>query len=95
MSNSSELKDILHDLDHQKLEAIGVEQLGNQTKDALSATLDILRIFSLSPAQNIALLNVLSEVLQEAACSKCLDLSFRIQKNLLREYANFEANRKD
>lgn len=92
---TDDLKDILHELDHQKMEAIGVEQLGHQTKDTISAILVILRIFGHAPSQNIALLNVLSEVLQEAACSKCLDLSLRIQTNLLREYSQFTANRED
>ena len=86
----SELEDILHELDHQKFEAIGIERLSEDAKVMMSAILFLLRTANLSSAQDLAVLSTLLETLQEKSCSKCLALSDRLKRHMIAEYNTYE-----
>lgn len=89
----TELEDILHELDHQKFEAIGVERLSENAKILLAAIVVLLKTANLSSAQDMAILGTLLETLQEQSCSKCLTLGDRIKRHMLTEY--YSHNRKE
>ena len=89
----TELDDILHDLDHQKYEAIGVEALAEQTKALMSAILLLIQSAHTSNAQDMAILMSLVEILQNKTCSRCLELATRIKTQIFSDFDKFQEKR--
>lgn len=89
----SELDEILHDLDHQKYEAIGVEALANDTKTLMSGILILIQAAGTSNAQDLAILLTLIEILQEKSCARCLELSHRIKRQIIGDFNEFHARK--
>ena len=83
------LDEILHDLDHQKFEAIGVETLAKQIKPVMSALILILSTAETSNAQDLAVLKMLADILQDRCCIRCLELIYRIKIQFKRDFQEF------
>ena len=88
--DEDDLNDILHNLDHQKYEAIGVERLAKESQPLMSGILLLIRTIQTINAQDLAVISMLNDMLQEKACMRCLDLSLRIKAELMREFAEWE-----
>lgn len=94
MTDDEITKKILHDLDHQKAEAIGVEKLSREGALFVGAITACERVIPLSIVQKGAVYALLAEWSQEGMCPQCLDLTMRIKNELNRSFEEFMAQRK-
>lgn len=93
-TEDKELKKVLHDLDHQKAEAIGVEKLSHEAALFLAAVTAAEKIIPLSIVQKAAVYALMAEWAQEDMCPMCLDLTTRIKNELNRSFEEWMAQRK-
>lgn len=84
--NDDMLQRILHDLEHQKLEAIGVEQLAKDTIPFMMGILMAVRFTNLSVPQIIATLRTIAHSLSDGMCAGCQDFANRIEKEMNNDF---------
>lgn len=78
-------QEILHKLDHEKLEIIGVEELAAET----TSTIMLIGMAAMrlqSAAQVIGLLEFTLDKFKRGACDDCRALAVRIAAELSRQY---------
>ncbi len=92
--NKDELHDVLHDLDHQKYEAIGVEQLAKEAGETMSAVMLIIKFMSTNSAQDLAVLYSLAELMEREMCDKCIDLSTRIRRQIITDFETWKLEKR-
>ena len=83
MANSKKaLDDILHKLDHQKLEAIGVESLSEDAKRYIMLVTAVSKVVDLPPPVKLGSFLFLAKVMEEEYCIDCKELAERICSEL-------------
>lgn len=95
-TNEKELQKILHDLDHQKLEAIGVEILAAQSAMFILTLMATVTVSDkgLDRTQVIASLSTLAKWARDGMCPACVELSERIEHEMERSFQEFMREKK-
>jgi len=90
-----QLKDILHSLDHQKWEAIGVEALAKDSATTMQLILLMTKLGNTSLSQDLATFWALKELMEPQLCDDCITLAKRIKNQILADYETWKLNQSD
>lgn len=85
------LREVLHNLEHQKLEAIGVEKLADDSLTLVSTMVILAERTRLSKIQLMAVYSILARWLKDESCEACIEFAARIENQIYKEYQEFVA----
>ena len=86
MTEREYVSKVIHDLDHQKYEVIGVENLANECHKLISVLLINLKCAPLTGPQLAASVRALPMMLGCLDCERCDELAERIKNHLVLEF---------
>lgn len=86
-------KKLLHDLDHQAMEAKGVEVLLKECIPLMTVVLMSIRESGLNHAQIFGTLSALPTLLRRTMCERCQEMGGRIEHAMINDFAKFVQER--